>query len=264
MRSIKGPPPGIPNKHGARRLERSSDRLKRAGKALDKSSRRDGDAFAEVDEAGVDALSTTGRVIEGIAGLPKASGLGGWQTGEVAEGGRYVSKGVAHGLSELTSSMSHALGGGQVTTVRELVSDPSAVMFTEKVLGRGARALQRSVEAMTVSWGSYTEAVSRLAAIDAKPAAAHVAAVADGVAKAAALTTSSSVVKMSEYGVKLAATALDAAEHGEGHAPELTRLAARFVAATAAVLASPDTGQLKAVVTQQLGAFQHELESLTA
>lgn len=257
-----GVAPAIPYEKIAKSLDKSSEGLKEAAKALQKSSARGADAFADAQNAGAEALSSTGKLAEGLAEAPPTGGVAGWQTEGIAEGGRYVAKGAARGLSSLASSMGRVLGEGKLTTVRELQRDPNGVGFSEKLLGRAAKPLQRSADAMSVSWASYTESIAKLAGFSTAGAAGHVVGVADSLAKAAALTTSSSIVKMAEFGAKLANAALDAADAGATGAGDLVNLSAKFAAATANVLTSQDLSQLQGTVKGQLAQAQGELQQL--
>lgn len=260
-----GVAPAIPYEKIAKSLDKSSEGLKEAAKALQKSSVRSGaDAFADAQNAGADALSSTGKLAEGLAEAPPVGGVAGWQADGIAEGGRYVAKGAARGLAGLASSMGRVLGEGRLTTVRELEADPSGVSFSEKMLGRAAKPMQKSADAMNVSWASYTQSIARLATWSVGDAAGHVAGVAGALAKAAALTTSSSIVKMAEFGARLANAAMNAADGGAGGALDLTNLAARFAAATANVLTSQDPGQLQGSVKGHLALAQSELRDLVA
>ncbi len=219
--------------------------LQESARTLEKSGiKRGGDAFAGVATIGAHALETTAHVV---------GSFGGWSAEGVQPGAKYVAKGAARGLSSLASTLPRVAGEARLTTVRELLADPDANVFSAKLLGREGKA--RSPDALALSWAAYAQAVSNLLDLDAGAAAAHVAAVADSLAKAAALTTSADTVKLAELGVKVAGQAL----RTPARARALTELAVRISSATAGVLPLAEPGER---VKGLLASFQAELSSL--
>lgn len=217
--------------------------LQESARTLEKSGiKRGGDAFAGVATTGAAALETTAHVV---------GGFGGWSADGVQPGAKYVAKGAARGLLGVASTLPRIAGEARLTTVRELQADPDANVFSQKMFGREGKA--RSPDAMALSWAAYQQAVSTLLDVDAGAAAGHVAAVADGLAKAAALTTSPGTVKLAALAVKVAGLALRAPSS------ELTELAVRISSATASLLPLAEPGER---ANGLLTSFQAELSRL--
>jgi hypothetical protein len=194
--------------------------LQESARTLEKSGiKRGGDAFAGVATTAAHALETTAHVV---------GSFGGWNAEGVQPGAKYVAKGTSRGLSSLASTLPRVAGEARLTTVRELLADPDATVFSKKMLGREGKA--RSTDAMALSWAAYSQAVFSLLDVDAGAAAAHVAAVADSLAKAAALTTSPQTVKLAALAVTVATKAQQTPSR------ELTERALRIASATASVL----------------------------
>lgn len=246
-------------------LEKSSDSLRESAKKLEAKSTGDKrvDAF---NQTSAQAMYGTADAItaRGATEVP-TTGVSGWSSADVKEGGRYVAKGAARGLSSIAAAMGKLAGDGPTATVRELQADPNGVRFSERVVGKGAQQLSGSTERMNLAWGSYVEALGNFADSGANVTAAanHLSAVSGSLAKAAALTISAGATKMAEFGVRLSNTAVQAAETGTAGARDLLLLGAKFAAATAGILANADQPNVQSTVRGQLSAFQAQLSQLT-
>jgi hypothetical protein len=263
-------------------LEKTADKLKETGakelvEARVQQSKADGNpSVVKVKAAAAEAYFATSKLVERVgdaaadgakaerAGSFVPPGIAGWVDAEVPEGARYVSRSVARGLGNITQAMSRIIGDGKLTTVREVQGDPIGARFSERMFGKAAAALQQRADVMAAMWTAWSEALSQLATVGGSPtlAAGHAYSVAGNLAKAAALSISASATKMAEFGVRLGAAAVQAAEQDSGGAHELMSISARFSAATANVLANPDQGQAQLIVGNQLAQYRTELGAL--
>ncbi|MBL8953267.1 MAG: hypothetical protein JNK82_20985 [Myxococcaceae bacterium] len=253
MSTIKGPPPS-----GAG-FEKLSQNLNKAAESLKETAQT-------LDPAAARAVLTTSKFVEGVSetasqaatGAFIAAGVRGWVADGIAEGARYVAKGAARGLGAIAADLARFAGDGKQVTVKELQGDPSARRFSERMFGKAAAKLQQGSDAMNAAWAAYGEALQH---VSAELGARNVSSVAGGLAKAAALSTSSAATRLAELGVRIGAAAVQAAEAGAANVRGLLQLSARHSAVTANVLANPDQSSAAA---KQLEQSRAELETLLA
>jgi len=264
------------NKTADNLKESARQQLIEAGKAAQAAGVDAADVIINLAGAGANAVFATSKFVEGIgdtaaagahvaaAGGYLTAGVGGWAVEGMRSGGREVAKGAARGFGAIANSMTRIIGDGKNVTVRELQGDPTAQRFSERMFGKAAGQLQLSSDSMNAAWNAYGEALWHLSGVGGNLvlAAGNAAGVAGNLAKAAALTTSAGATKMAEYGVRVGAVAVQAAEAGVVGARDLMILSAKFSAATANVLANPDQGKVQVLVDNQLKQYQNELAAL--
>jgi len=231
------------------------------------------DAFSKLTKAEYEALSSTAKMVEGVAeaagqaaeltatgGLVSA-GVRGWVSESAPEGAVPSSRSVARGLATMVDVFGRLFAKLKTPTVRELKADPYAVDFGERMFGKPGLALDAQAGTMNTAWQSYAEALSH---VDPATAATNVASVSDQLAKAAALTTSAQATKIAEFGLRLSTVASRAADKGADGAHDIALLCATLAATSANVLANPDQSQVKDVVTNQIATYKSELSQLVA
>ncbi len=267
MTTIKGGPSTATN------LEKLSQNLTKAAESLKESAAQQ--PVTGTDSA-ANAVFATSKFVETVsdaaaagaqaaaAGAYLTAGVSGWVIDGMQPGGREVSRGVARGFGAIVETLPRVFGDTKQVTARELQGDPTGQRFAERTFGKAAAKLQRSADTMNAAWAAYGEALWHLSGGSGSLtlAAGNAAGVAGSLAKAAALTTSSAATRMGEYGLRLGAAAVHAAEAGAAGARELISLSAKFSAATANVLGHPDAAKAQPLVDGQLKQMHAELAAL--
>ena len=155
--------------------------------------------------------------------------------------------------------------GARLGASRVLEGDPGrgadrlGLLETFDELVQYCRRVASAVGLMCIEIFGCRGAEARDYAVNLGLAAAHTAAVAGNLAKAAALTTSAGATKMAEFGVRFSSVAVQAAEQGVAGARDLAIVSAKISASTANAIANPDQGKVQVEVREQLDAYKAEL-----
>jgi len=249
-----------------------ADAKTNVGKAGDNISEAGAHAAGAVTNAvlaGVYAIDGTASVAE--AGLHAGAGV---MTGAVGTAGWVAEEGVAGArlgflnLSKFFSAVANWLGAhlGKSETVSletEILGDPTAKRFSERMFEKAGDQLKLSQEALDYAWDSYAESVGHAAGTIANAgwAAMHVGATAVNLGAAALDAGAAGVAKMAELSVRAARVGVIYAEKGVEGARDAAIFAAELSAKAANGLARADQDKV-GISIKDLEAFESKVAQL--
>jgi hypothetical protein len=252
----------------SRNVAKAGDKLKKAGFGKKPRQERSDD----FEKTSTSLLAGTARALEGMAGAAldtvRQSDIGrgmlGWDADAwLLAGAKQAASNVAAGFDRLASEGEKWLRGIAPYTAREATSDPQSTQLTQRLFGPVGQKLKGSAEQVALLGAQFASSMSELAASgDARLAAGVVNSTAGQLAKTAALTTSAASVKMGEFGLRLAQSAVGAVDRQLPGSADLVELAAQFTAATADILVAPLRDGLRGEVAEKIHAATDQLQAL--
>jgi hypothetical protein len=265
-------------------LQRTASALNDATKDVLADAKKNVDkAGVNLNEAGSHALgAVTNAVLAGAyavdgtvavadAGLHAGAGV---MTGAVGTAGWVAEEGVAGArigflnLSKFFSAVANWLGNHlgmseRVSLETEILGDPTAKRFSERMFDTANNQFKLSGEALDFAWNSYAESIGHAAGTvtNAAFAAMHVGATAANLGAAALQAGAAGPIKMAELAVRAARVGVIYAEKGVEGARDAAIFAAELSAGAANGLARADQDKF-AITIKDLEAFEAKVVQL--
>ncbi len=265
-------------------LEQSANHLNAATKdALADASKNIDNAGHNISEAGAHAAgAVTNAVLAGIytvdgtaavaeaglhagaAAMTGAVGTAGWVAEEGVAGARLGFLNMSKFFSAVANWLGAHLGKSEnVSLQTEILGDPTAQRFSDRMFEKSGDQLKLSSEALDYAWGSYSEAIGHAAGTVANAgwAAMHVGATAVNLGAAALDAGAAGVAKVAELSVRAARVGVIYAEKGVEGARDAAIFAAELSATAANGLARADQDKV-GISVKDLAAFEAKVVQL--
>jgi hypothetical protein len=234
-------------------LKESGKAVGRAGDHAVESLSHSAGAVTNVVMAGAHAIDGTISVAEAGGRAAAATAIGavgtaGWVAEEGLSGVRYAFANLAKFFSALFNGLGSHLGKtDRASLAVEILGDPTAQRFSERMFDKAGNQLKLSGDALNYAWDSYAEALGNAAGsvVNAGYAAIHAGATLGNLGAAALYAGAALPAKMAELGVRAARVGVIYAEKGVEGARDATLLAAKASASVANALARPDQDKFK-------------------
>lgn len=254
----------------------TKDSLKAAKADLNKAGHHIGEAGGHAAGAGANAVlsglwAVDGTISVAEAGVRAGAGV---MTGAVGAAGWAAEGGIAGArfgflnLSKFFSGIANLLGAHlgkseRVSLETEILGDPTAKRFSERMFEKAGDQFKLSAEAMDWAWDSYAEAVGHAAGTitNCGYAAMHVGATAVHLAAAGIEASAPIIVKTAELAVRAARVGIIYAEKGVEGARDAAIFAAELSAKAANGLARGDQDKV-GITIRDLEAFEAKVVQL--
>jgi hypothetical protein len=238
----------------------TSDALKDAGGAVKDAGYHGGEALAHVAGSVTNAVLAGAHAVDGTVSVGEAGGRAaaavaigavggaGWVAEEGLSGARLVFANMAKFFSTLFNALGSHLGKtDRASLAVEILGDPTAQRFSERMFEKAGDQLKLSGAALDYAWDSYAEALGNAAGsiTNAGYAAIHAGAVLGNLGAAALYAGEAGVAKAAELGVRAARVGVIYAEKGVEAARDATLVAAEISAKAPNALARPDQDKFK-------------------